>query len=259
MSKYQILLNVLDQLRKEAPSTYKSYHPIETEIEKLNNARSRAFVHLYLKVKFGLLSFAERESLVTDGSYDGGIDAYYIDEENKVIYLIQAKFRANEVNFQSKDIEPYELLNMEVDRIARGENCDEQGNKYNKKIQVLIEKLRDIRDIGRYIYDVIILANVGRLKTSQLNKLVPGFPYTVFDFHRCYEELVFPVVSGTYYQASAWPININLTNKEFSSSRISYPVKTESIECDITVLFVPTLEIAKNFHKFKNSILKLDT
>ena len=118
MSKYQILLNVLDQLRKEAPPTYKSYHPLETEIEKLNSARSRSFIHLYLKVKFGLLSFAERENLVTDGPYDGGIDAYCIDEENKVIYFIQAKFRANEANFQDKDIEPYELLNMEIDRIT---------------------------------------------------------------------------------------------------------------------------------------------
>lgn len=256
MSKYQILVNILDQLRKEAPPTYKSYHPLETEIEKLNNARSRAFIHLYLKVKFGVLSFIDREDCITDGPQDGGIDAYYISEENKVIYFIQAKFRTTEDNFQDKDIEPQELLSMEVNRIVKGETCDETGNSYNKKVQALIRKLPEILDIARYDYQVVILANVTKLKPAHLRKLVLGFPCTVFDFNRCYEELVFPVVSGTFFQTSDWPISINLANKDFSSSRISYPVQTKSVECDITVLFVPTIEIAKNFHKFKNAILK---
>ena len=87
MSNYETLVNILDQIRKEAPSQYKTYYPLESEMEKLNQARSRAFVHLYLKVKFGLLDFIEREGYVVDGTDDGGIDGYYIDKENKLGFL----------------------------------------------------------------------------------------------------------------------------------------------------------------------------
>lgn len=34
MSQYQTLVNILDEIRKEAPSLYKSYYPLETELEK---------------------------------------------------------------------------------------------------------------------------------------------------------------------------------------------------------------------------------
>jgi hypothetical protein len=255
MSKYNTLINILDQLRKEAPPDYKSYHPLETDTDKLDKARSKAFIHLYLKAKFGLLDFLERESYITDGTYDGGIDAYYIDEEGKTIYFMQAKFRTTESNFESKEISLTEILNMDIDRITDGETTDENGNKYNGKIQALIRRLQNIPDIARYKYQVIILANLRKVKPSQLRKLVPGFPCVVFDFNRCYEDLVFPVISGTYYTASDLYININLTDKEYSSSRISYPVETEYTDCEITALFVPTLEIAKILHKYKNSIL----
>ena len=51
MSKYQTLVSILDQLRREAPSTYKSYHPIESDAEAVDKARSKAFIHLFLKAK----------------------------------------------------------------------------------------------------------------------------------------------------------------------------------------------------------------
>jgi hypothetical protein len=66
MNKYKILLNVLDQLRNEAPSSMKRYYPPNNEIDKLNQSRSRAFIHLYLKVKFGITDFEKREILITD-------------------------------------------------------------------------------------------------------------------------------------------------------------------------------------------------
>jgi hypothetical protein len=44
-----------------------------------------------LKVSFGLLEFGHREYFVTDGSYDGDIDGYYINNENRMIYFIQSK------------------------------------------------------------------------------------------------------------------------------------------------------------------------
>lgn len=85
MSKYQTLINILDQIRFESPREAAKYRPSFDDLEKVNQARSRALLHLFLKVNFGLLDFKSRESLVTDGSYDGGIDAYYIDKENKKI------------------------------------------------------------------------------------------------------------------------------------------------------------------------------
>lgn len=92
MAKYIDLLNIVDQLRFEAPITNKRYNPDEANVEQVSQARSRAYIHLFLKVKFGLTDFDSREDIITDGPSDGGIDAYYIDRENRAIYLIQSKF-----------------------------------------------------------------------------------------------------------------------------------------------------------------------
>ncbi len=79
MIKYDIIVKILDQIAKESPSKYKVYYPTNTDIEAVNSARSRAFIHFYMKVKFGILDFDTREKFVSDGPNDGGIDAYYID------------------------------------------------------------------------------------------------------------------------------------------------------------------------------------
>ncbi|MEC4054374.1 hypothetical protein VSP10_16490 [Myroides odoratimimus] len=71
MTKYNTLLNILDVIRKEAPENHKFYHPLESNQIDLDKARSRAFIHLFLKVKFGLLTFDERKDFVTDGTDDG--------------------------------------------------------------------------------------------------------------------------------------------------------------------------------------------
>lgn len=256
MSKYETLVTVLDKLRMEAPLEYKRYRPLDTDIEKLNQARSKAFIHLFLKVKFGLLDFREREGVITEGSYDGGVDAYYIDSNAKKIYLIQSKFRTNENNFQQKEIQLEELLNMDVDRITKGELKDEDGNEYNSKIKQLIREISEIGDSGRYSYEVVILANLTNVNPSKLKKLTGGFSAVVFDYERTYKELLFPIIIGTYYNPSELIISINLSNKNSSNARISYNVATGYKDCDITVLFVPTLEIAKTMYKYRNSILK---
>jgi len=64
------------------------------------------------------------------------------------------------------------------------------------------------------------------------------------------------VIHGTYYSPGELKISINLSNTSSSSARITYSVTTKNNECDITVLFVPTLEIAKTLYKYRNSILK---
>jgi hypothetical protein len=256
MSKYATLLSILEQLRNEAPQENKRYYPAETDLEKLNQARARAFIHLFLKVKFGLLDFKEREKFVTDDANDGGIDAYYIDKELKKIYLIQSKFRNTENNFHDKEIALAELLSMDVDRIADGEQTDENGNEYNGKIKQLQRDLSEVTDIGRYKYEVVILANLKEKTPSKLKKLTGGFGAVVFDNERTYRELVFPVITGTFYNPSELTIYLSLSNKTSSSARISYKVLTEHKECEISILFVPTLEIAKTLHKFKNSVLR---
>lgn len=255
MGNYETLVRILDQIRKEAPYQYKSYYPLDTETEKLNQARSKTFIHLYLKVRFGLLDFEEREKYITDGSDDGGIDGYYIDDENKKIYLIQSKFRTNEAGFQDKEIQLQDILKMDCDRVIKGETCYENGSMYNSKVQTLIKRIQSIPDIALYTYQVIILANLKSITPSHLKKLVGGLPAEVMSFERCYNELVFPVVTGTYFSASDVFVYLNLTNKS-QGSRIRYIVTTEFGECEITAVFVPTLEIAKLTYKYKNSVLK---
>ncbi|WP_010521252.1 AIPR family protein [Aquimarina agarivorans] len=254
MSKYNTFINILDVLRKEAPEGYKFYHPLESDFNKLNDARSRAFVHLFLKVKFGLLSFEEREKYVTDGPNDAGIDGYYIDDENKIIYFLQAKFRTNSENFQSREIKYEELINMDIDRVTEGQTEYEHGVKYNSKIQKLIQEFQNIPDMGRYKYEIVIMANTKDVSQNKLKKLADGNRVSEFNYNKCYNELIFPIVSGTFYNSSELSIFLNLEDK--NSEDISYSVETEFKDCEISVLFVPTIEIAKTLHKYKNSILK---
>jgi hypothetical protein len=96
---YTILIRTLDSLRKEAPRAFKSYHPKAEEAEKLNKARSTAFIHLFLKVRFGLSEFLKRHEYICDGTQDGRIDGFFIDTEARCITLIQSKFRTTEKNF----------------------------------------------------------------------------------------------------------------------------------------------------------------
>ena len=100
--KYDTFLQVLDDLRLQAPESNNKYRPNVTNIEEINQARSLAFAHLFLKVKCGIDPFIERDKRTTDGSADGGLDAYYIDRSNHKIYLIQSKFRTTAEGFREK-------------------------------------------------------------------------------------------------------------------------------------------------------------
>lgn len=254
--KYEMLVNILDKIRIEAPENLeKTYRPDSTELEKINSARARAFIHLFLKVSFGLMEFKEREKNITDSSYDGGIDGYYIDKEDRLVYLIQSKFRTTKTNFESKDISYDEILCMDVERILKGESHDEAGNEYNGKIKQLQRELSETDNISKFNYKIIILANLKDIQPARLRKLTDGYNADVFDYTRTYNELVFPVISGTLFTAHDICIPIDLSAKN-AGSKISYTVKTKASTCEITVLFVPVLEIAKVMSKYKNSILK---
>lgn len=254
--KYEILVNIIDRIRQEAPPRFsKKYYQGNDDIDSINASRSRAFIHLFLKVSFGILNFEEREHFITDGSYDGGIDGYYLDGDTKTIYLIQSKFRASQKNFEEKEISFDEILSMDIDRILDGEISDESGNEYNGKIKQLQREYAETPDVGRYRQKVIILANLKDIKPSNLKKLTGGYSADVFDFTSTYSKLVLPVISGTYFTASDISIPIDLSNKN-AGAKISYTVKTRVSDCEITVLFVPTIEIAKIMKKYKNSILR---
>jgi len=257
MTKYESLVKILDQIRLEAPGAYKRYHPLETDVDKLNNARARAYIHLFLKVKFGIVDFLEREKYVTDDGGDGGIDGYYIDQDLKKIFLIQSKFRISEKNFEEKEITLQEILQMDTNRILDGHSTSEDGNIYNDKIQQLIRNINNLPDPGRYKHEVIILANLKNYSPGKLKQLSGNLVCAVYNNTHTYNELLFPLISGTYYNVKELKITINLSDKA-SGAEISYSVDTSLKDCLITVLFVPTEEIAKTLYKYKNSILKFN-
>jgi len=229
---------------------------LDCNFEKLNEARSKAFIHLFLKGMYGIEKFHDRESFITDGSYDGGIDAYYIDKETKEIIFIQSKFRTNENNFENKEITYDELLSMDINRIISGEITNERGNTYNTKISKMQEEINKIHDIGRYNYKIIILANLKEKTNVYLKKLTGGFPTDIFNFEKCYKQLVFPVISGCFFNAEEIRINLSLVHKDGNEGRIGYTVNTELSDCKILVTFIPLIEIAKILYKYKNSVLK---
>jgi hypothetical protein len=252
---YGTLCKVLDSLRNEAPTSNAAYHPKPGNHDGIIMARSRALLHLYLKARFGLISFADREKFITDGPHDGGIDAFYIDENTKRIHILQAKFRASAQNFSEIGITPSELLKMDVKRITNGVRKDENGVEYNEKIVKNLQRaLRKLTDIGRYEYKVVILGNTNKLSTSNLKKLIDGFEVEEFPHGRIYTELLFPVVNGTYFSEPNLTIEINLTKG--GQSHLEYDLKARDQSINIKLLFVPTSEIGRISSKYKNSILK---
>lgn len=254
-----MMVTILDHLRQEAADSPQAavYLPDKSHHEEVNHARSRAFIHLFLKVAFGILEFRTREELVTDGRYDGGVDAYYVDRENRCIYFIQAKWRTTEENFRSKTISSNELLVMDISRILDGESSDERGQPYNDHIHAMQKHIAAIDDIGRYKYKVMLLANVPDITPAKLKQLTGGFAADVINHERAYFDLVFPIISGTYFCATDLHIAIDLSNKN-AGSKISYQVSTTYSDCEITALFVPTIEVARLMQRYKNSILRFN-
>lgn len=157
--RYFTLLKTLDKICESAPQEFNSYK-IDDSADQVNKARSKAFIHLFLKVKCGVMGFKKRHELITEGTQDGGLDAYYIDTENKKLYLIQSKFRTTKDNFETKSITSDDLVRMEVDRILKGEGKDSRGNEFNAKVKAFQNEWSKISDHAHYKYIVIILGNL---------------------------------------------------------------------------------------------------
>lgn len=252
--KYETLLNTLDKICEEAPDNFVSYKVDKNNTESLNQARSKAFIHLYLKVKCGMASFLERHDFITEGTQDGGVDAYYIDRENKKIYLIQSKFRTTKEKFEKGKITADDLVRMEVQRILKGEEKDSRRNPFSAKIKKFQNEWSKISDQAYYKYFVIILGNLEHYSDEQIKRTIDNSDYEVFDFNRTYKELVFPLCSGTYYDPKEIRITIDLVNKE--QSTLKQKISTNLGEFPIRVIFVPTKEIGRIMSRYKNAILK---
>jgi hypothetical protein len=251
---YATLVRTLDGLRQEAPKDFKRYHPKPTENEKINQARSMAYIHLFLKVRFGLLKFMDRHALICDGAQDGGVDGYHIDNENRLITLIQAKFRTTEKNFEEKSIDVSELLKMEVGRISKGEMQDSNAVEFSPRIAEFQKKISEIRDVALYNWRVVILANIHKVNDEQIRRLLDNMQYEIFDYPRTYNELVFPLSTGTNFSPDEITLKINLGKKQ--QHQLSQEVDTLLGICNVRMLYIPTLEIARCMGKFRNALLK---
>lgn len=250
--KYDTLVNLLDKLSSEAPAEYKSYHPETTDFENINKARAKSFIHLYLKVKCNLTSFRDRSTHLTDDPGDGGIDAYYFDEENKTLLLIQSKFRIDASNFKLRSITADDIIKMEIVNILKGIDID----KYNEKIKALYKKWKSIPDHANWVYKVIFLGNITRYSDSQIKKLIDDSNFEIFNFDKTYNELVFPLCSGTFFDPKE--IKITITLNDDGANVLKRKVPTKYGDFEVRVLFVPTKEIGKVLSKYKNSILKFN-
>jgi hypothetical protein len=253
---YDTLCNVLDSLRAEAPRSNLTYNPSPGNSDALIQARSRALLHLFLKARFGLVRFSDREAYVTDGANDGGIDAYYIEQKIKTIYVLQSKFRATSGNFVSKNMSPSDLLKMDVSRILKGEKFQENGVRYNDRIRDGLQKaIRRLTDPGSYTRQVVLLGNIKDLTPSRLDRLVEGYKVDQYAYERIYRDLLFPVVSGTYYEDPNLMIEISLKNLR-AGTHLDYDAKVGGLRPNTNLLFVPTREIGRIMHTYKNTILK---
>ncbi|CAO3458448.1 hypothetical protein [Azospirillum argentinense] len=254
--KYVILKNILDEYIREGSkiSRRKSFFDTSSE-EKANQARSRALIHLYLSATYGIIDFEDRELTITDASRDGGIDAYFIDVDRKIIDIIQSKFRVGSKNFESKYIAPEEVMAIDLDRILSGHREDISGNNYNGYILAFIEKIDKIPDIARYKTKVTILANVKPEQYPLVERLFSGDQINIINFERCYGELVLPTIRGEQHYTSSMRLQIDLSNKS-GNSKLSAEIVTAHGPSEVTVVLVPTIEIAKIMFRYKNSILR---
>ncbi len=257
-TKYQTLTNILDALCREATEKRTIYYPKAGAEQQLIQARSRAYLHLFLKVKFGLLDFEEREKQITDGPHDGGIDAFHIESDEKIIYCLQSKFRANAENFRLNQVSADDLVKIELSQVLKGNATDVYGSHYNKAIRGFQKKIRNIPDIGRYEYKIVLLGNSKKLHKDQLRRLCDGFMIEQYDHTRIYSELVFPVVNGVYFNRPDLTIKLNLTNVRAGKEHLNYSVKAEGQNADVMLLFVPTIEIGRVLHTYRNSILRFN-
>lgn len=249
--RYETLVRIVEKFCQEAPSELASiYRPDPAKYpERAKQAKDRAYCHLYLLVKFGLADFRSRERLITDGEQDGGLDAYYIDQNDHNVYLIQFKFHHSDQAFENQSVGATDLVKAEFERILAGEKTDSLGNPFNNKVrsfQTQFEKAKGCKPV------VVFLANI-HLNEARLKKLVGNFPFDIFNAKKVYEELIFRLCAGNFVMPKKVEIQINKSNKAHLG--LEQEIEIKSGPCGIKVVFAPTQEIGRITAQYKNAIL----
>ncbi|MBE9469236.1 MAG: AIPR family protein [Bacteroidetes bacterium] len=76
----------------------------------------------------------------------------------------------------------------------------------------------------------------------------------LYDYNKSYKELVFPMITSTFYNKEKLIIKIKVDSS--NSNRAKSNIKTSYKDCAITMLLVPVKEIGRIMSIYKNSILK---
>jgi hypothetical protein len=252
--RYSTLLKILDNIRTEAPHSKEFIRFHSNNKKDLEWSRGQAFIHLFLLTKFGITNFLDRNKYICDDTADGGLDAYYISETDKTIYLVQSKFKNTASNFHGEAITTSELVKMELEAILSGKKKDSNGINFNKKVRVFQAELNKLTKKQIFKNTVIFLANIKDLNDTQIRKFTEKLDYDVFDFEKCYAELVKPICTGTYYDPDRIVIDINLLGK--SAPQLIQNVKTSYGNAEVTLYFVPTKEMGRVMSQYKNAILR---
>lgn len=259
--RYPILLKILDQIRRSAPSTPEFSRFYSNKKEDVEWSRSQAYIHLLLLVRFGIEDFHKRDEFICDGPFDGGVDAIYIDKDDHIIYFVQSKFRHSPENFASTRMGIGDLIKMEIKSIVQGKLADSNGNPFNEKVKNLQALVAQANREGIYEYKVLFLAHFEHtIKDPQVRIFTDSMDYEIYDFERSYNDLVRPVCAGTYYNSGTakrpivFSMELNLKDKR---QPYAHQVATTSFgNSEIYVLYVPTREIGRMMSKYKNAVLR---
>lgn len=256
--KYKLLTAILDDIAQSAPENLTIYHPKQDNVDNQIHKRSRAFIHLFMRVRFGLLDFNMAEKQITDGREDGGLDAYHIDGEERKIYLIQSKFVTSAEKFEEQKVNAYGFFKMELDRIIQGEEKGENGNDYNGKVRRFQRQVKNIPDISRYKYSLIYLGNIkSELTPEKLRKVTGGVcdDVEIIDGSTFYKEVQMPYLQHDFFNKRDFVLKIKVNQNQ--SNRITYQVMLDNNNrASVHLSFVPTKEIAVMMFKYRNSLLR---
>ncbi len=143
---------------------------------------------------------------------------------------------------------------MDIGRITMGEKQDESGNEYNGKIINMQKKISDLSNLPLYKTKVIILANVSKKDEKYISRAIGGYDFETYNYEKSYSDLVFPIITSTFYNKKELVIKIKINDP--TSSRAKGEIKTSYKECTIQMLLVPVKEVGRIMRIYKNSILR---
>lgn len=257
--KHNLLKKTLDDIAASAPNELQIYHPAEDDKDAQIHKYSRAQIHLFLRVWFGLLDFRVVENQITDGTNDGGLDAYYVDKDKKIIYFIQSKYKITPEGYLNHDVDWREFFKMELDRIVQGEAGSISGNKYNGKVRAFQTEIKKIPDIARWNYKLVYLGNVPSAITKENLLSISGGvcqDAEVLYGNDFYNQVLIPYLKHDFYNKEDFSFEISV-NQDRAANRIRYSVDLANNQsAEVQLFFVPTIEIARLMSQYRNSILR---